>query len=69
MRNAHVSTGRPRKVCYRLRAKVGHSSPTVLSPLRPIAPGAVVPVLLPAVGVAKLTFRILANLQFGEDLE
>src|ERR1700721_13349 len=29
----------------------------------------VVPVLLPAVGVANLTFRILANLQFGEDLE
>jgi hypothetical protein len=36
---------------------------------QPVAPGAAIPILLSAVGVANLMFRILANLQFGEDLE
>jgi hypothetical protein len=58
-----------RRLCYRHRAKFGHPSPTVLPPRQPVAPSAVVPILLPAVGVANLMFRILANLQFGEDLE
>ena len=36
---------------------------------QPVAPGAAIPILLSAVGVANLMFRILANLEFGEGLE